>query len=69
MNLKITQFKFVFRWGGCIVALCDSHEISKAYIDELKKSYYANLPQAQDRNLDHIVFATSPQSGAVVYVY
>lgn len=55
-------------WGGCIVALCDGVNESVQYINYLKESYYANLPQAKGKNLDEIVFATSPQRGAEIYL-
>lgn len=55
-------------WGGCIVALCDGSDQSEDYINHLKKTYYANLPQAEGKNLDEIIFATSPQRGAEIYV-
>lgn len=55
-------------WGGCIVALCDGVDQSLQYIDYLKETYYADLAQAQGRNLDELVFATSPQRGAEIYL-
>lgn len=55
-------------WGGCIVALCDGKEQSVEYISYLKQSYYAGLKNAEGRNLDEIVFATSPQRGAEIYL-
>lgn len=57
-----------FRWGGCIVALCDGVDQSLQYIDYLKDAYYADLAQAQGRNLEEVVFATSPQRGAEIYL-
>ncbi|XP_065081953.1 N-acetylgalactosamine kinase [Ochlerotatus camptorhynchus] len=55
-------------WGGCVVALCDGVNQSVQYINYLKKAYYANLTQAEGKNLDDIVFATSPQRGAEIYM-
>uniref|UniRef100_A0A1Q3FLU2 Putative galactokinase n=1 Tax=Culex tarsalis TaxID=7177 RepID=A0A1Q3FLU2_CULTA len=55
-------------WGGCIVALCDGIDQSLQYIGHLKKTYYADLAQAQGSNLDEVVFATSPQRGAEIYL-
>lgn len=55
-------------WGGCIVAICDSIESCDRYINELKKSYYSHLPEAKHKNLDDIVFASSPQSGAEIII-
>lgn len=55
-------------WGGCIVALCNGVDQSEGYINYLKKTYYATLPQAEGKMLDEIIFATSPQRGAEIYV-
>lgn len=55
------------RWGGCIVALCDSVSKSQRYIQELKEKYYKGLP-IRDIDLDGVVFATSPQSGAEIFL-
>ena len=55
-----------YRWGGCIVALCNSVESSQKYIEELKKNYYAKLENIDLDNLGNIVFATSPQCGAEI---
>ncbi|XP_055533805.1 N-acetylgalactosamine kinase isoform X2 [Wyeomyia smithii] len=55
-------------WGGCIVALCDGTDESLHYIKCLSQRYYANLPQAKGRNLEELVFATSPQKGAEIYI-
>lgn len=57
-----------YRWGGCIVALCDGVYESEQYINFLKKTYYPNVAQAEGKNLDEIVFATSPQRGAEIYM-
>lgn len=57
-----------FRWGGCVVALCDSINTCQAYIEELKSSYYNHLPQAKGRDLNNVVFATSPHSGAEIFL-
>lgn len=56
-------------WGGSIVAACSSIEQSQQYIDELKKNYYHKLPNCENVDLSSVVFATSPQSGAVIYLY
>lgn len=55
-------------WGGCIVALCDGVDQSVEYINHLKQSYYADLENALGKNLDELVFATSPQRGAEIYL-
>lgn len=54
-------------WGGCIVALCPP-ESRDLYIAELKRLYYNDLPQAKGRDLNEIIFATSPQCGAQIFV-
>ncbi|XP_058459080.1 N-acetylgalactosamine kinase [Malaya genurostris] len=56
-------------WGGCIVALCDGTEESIQYINMLKQSYYASHSQVSGKNLDELVFATSPQRGAEIYIF
>ncbi|XP_055611052.1 N-acetylgalactosamine kinase [Uranotaenia lowii] len=55
-------------WGGCIVALCDGVEQSEQYIKALKETYFANNPRADGKDLSTIVFATSPQRGAEIYL-
>lgn len=56
-------------WGGSIVAACNSVEQSQTYIDELVKQYYSKLPNfGANADLSSIVFATSPQSGAEIYL-
>lgn len=50
------------------MALCDGSNQSIDYINYLKQSYYADLKQAEGKNLDEIVFATSPQRGAEIYL-
>lgn len=55
-------------WGGCIVALCESKERSQEFINELKEQYYKKLPEfGTGLNLENVVFATSPQSGAEIF--
>lgn len=39
----------------------------KSFINYLKENYYKNLPAALYRNLDQVVFATQPGSGAAIY--
>uniref|UniRef100_A0A7G3AIA7 Putative galactokinase n=1 Tax=Lutzomyia longipalpis TaxID=7200 RepID=A0A7G3AIA7_LUTLO len=54
-------------WGGCIVALCDSIDQCDNAMRELKK-YFAQRPEAEDRNFDDLVFITNSQRGAEVYL-
>uniref|UniRef100_T1GSX9 GHMP kinase N-terminal domain-containing protein n=1 Tax=Megaselia scalaris TaxID=36166 RepID=T1GSX9_MEGSC len=56
-------------WGGCIVALCDSMDQCQRYIDFLKEKYYRDLPQAKELDLDNVIFATSPQNGAEIFIF
>lgn len=42
-------------------------ETSQAYIHELKERYYKGWPVG-DVDLDAVVFATSPQSGAEIFI-
>lgn len=55
-------------WGGSIVAACNSIEQSQHYIDQLKQQYYQKLPNCTNVDLSSVVFATSPQSGAEIYL-
>lgn len=49
-----------------MVALVSENEV-KSFIEHLKENYYKNLPAAVGRNLDQIVFATQPGSGAAIF--
>lgn len=49
-----------------MVALVPENEV-KSFIDHLKENYYKNLPTARGRDLDEIVFATQPGSGAAIF--
>lgn len=60
------KFSADFRWGGCIVAICDSLEKSAQYIQELKEKYYSDILSADRSSLDSAVFVTSPQKGAEI---
>lgn len=62
------KYDFFFRWGGCIVAICDSLEQSLLYIQELKDKYYSQLNECTDEEMNDAVFVTNPQSGAAVFV-
>lgn len=53
-------------WGGCIVALCDSIEASKKYIELLKIKFYSKLAKVQEMNLENVIFSTFPQEGAEI---
>lgn len=66
--LILDCFSTHFSWGGCIVALCESKENSQEFIHELKEQYYKKLPEfGSGLNLENVVFATSPQSGAEIF--
>lgn len=39
----------------------------ESFIKYLKENYYRHLPAALDRNLEQVVFATQPGSGASIY--
>uniref|UniRef100_A0A1A9W4J9 Galactokinase n=1 Tax=Glossina brevipalpis TaxID=37001 RepID=A0A1A9W4J9_9MUSC len=59
-------------WGGCIVALCDSVEISKKYMSTLKEKYYLELPvpileELQLNDFQNVIFATCPREGADIF--
>lgn len=51
-------------WGGCAVALVEPQNVDK-YIAFLKENFYKKLNVS---NCDNLVFATSPNSGACVYI-
>ncbi|XP_057367540.1 N-acetylgalactosamine kinase-like [Daphnia carinata] len=53
-------------WGGCMVALVPENGV-KSFIDHLKENYYKNLPAARDRDLNEVLFATQPGSGAAIF--
>lgn len=50
------------------MALCESAQAADEYIRLMHDEYYAKLPLAVGGtlNLDELMFATSPQGGAVV---
>lgn len=50
-------------WGGCIVALVEPDKTEK-YIQMLKNDFYRN-----ETCTDNLIFATSPQAGASVYIH
>lgn len=56
-----------YRWGGCIVAICDSLENSTKYIRELKEKYFIHS-NGYSANDDQSVFVTNPQQGAEIYI-
>ncbi|XP_075161110.1 N-acetylgalactosamine kinase [Haematobia irritans] len=55
-------------WGGCIVALCNSTEISKKYIATLKEKYYGDqsVEGYHKKDFANVVFATCPRDGAEI---
>lgn len=68
LMFMINYERYFFRWGGCIVALCDSLHESTTYINELKEKYYKTIPEFQEEDAGNIVFVTSPQRGAEIYL-
>ena len=42
-------------------------ELVAHFIQNLKANFYATLPNARDCDLDQVVFATQPGSGASVF--
>lgn len=64
---RFLEYEF-FRWGGCIVAICDSLEQSMLYIQELKDKYYSQLDGCTDDEKNDAVFVTNPQSGAALFL-
>lgn len=58
--------KIYYRWGGCMVALVSENGV-KSFIDHLKENYYKSLPAADGRDLDQVIFATQPGSGAAIF--
>lgn len=54
-------------WGGAIVALTTKKDAQKV-VDGLIKEYYnVKFPEMSKEELDKAVFATQPESGALVY--
>lgn len=49
-----------------MVALVSENGL-KSFIDHLKENYYKFLPAASGRDLDQVVFATQPGSGASIF--
>lgn len=56
----------IFRWGGCIVALCHYNE-AVAYVEMLKNNFYSKHSDIRNRNINDLVFITSPRQGAFIY--
>lgn len=69
-NFKFSPFLYpiFYSWGGCIVAICDSLELSLLYIEELKHKYFKNLPEFSGEEVENVVFVTNPQKGAGIFV-
>jgi len=55
-------------WGGCIVALAGSITECDRYITTLKECYYDKIHHSKHLDLDEVVFATEPQSGAEIFI-
>lgn len=53
-------------WGGCIIALCNSVEQTRLFIEDLKANYYSKLPNIQGQSYENYVFVSSPQAGAEI---
>ncbi|KAK6627132.1 hypothetical protein RUM44_009609 [Polyplax serrata] len=54
-------------WGGCTVALTSKDKMED-YIETLKEEFYRSNERAEDLELDNLVFATEPGSGAAIFV-
>jgi len=55
---------FVFRFGGCIVALVEPRKLTE-YIGSLREKYF--MPLYGLENVSSHVFVSRPGSGATVY--
>uniref|UniRef100_A0A336LF07 CSON008430 protein n=1 Tax=Culicoides sonorensis TaxID=179676 RepID=A0A336LF07_CULSO len=60
-------------WGGCVVALCDSISACESFINAAKQKYYSklrnnNLIKEKELNFDDVLFMTSPQRGAEIFI-
>ena len=62
------NISILYRWGGCIVALCDSLELCNGYIKELKEKYYGKLEGTDREQLNEAIFVTAPYNGAEIYI-
>lgn len=49
-----------------MVALVSESDV-ESFINHLKENYYRHLPAAKGRDLDQVIFATQPGSGATIY--
>lgn len=49
-----------------MVALVSEGNVDRL-ISHLKDTYYSQLPEAQGRNLDNVIFATQPGEGATIF--
>lgn len=56
------------RWGGCIVAICDSLDSSNQYIAALKEKYFKSLPNYNEDDAENVIFVTNPQAGAGIHM-
>lgn len=52
-------------WGGCAVSLLLQHNVDK-YLDFLKANFYTDL--GMKKNVDKVLFSTSPQNGACIFI-
>ena len=52
-------------WGGCIVALVPDDKVED-YINGLKSEYYSKIHK-DSSNIDGLIFATQPGSGAQIF--
>ena len=51
-----------------MVALVPENGVND-FINHLKENYYQYLPAASGRDLDQVIFATQPGSGAAIYSF
>jgi len=51
-----------------MVALVPENGVT-AFIDHLKENFYKDLPAAQGRDVDQVIFATEPGAGASIYTF
>jgi galactokinase len=54
-------------WGGAIVALTTKKNAQRVVDGLLNEYYHVKFPEMEKDELDKMVFATQPGSGALVY--
>jgi len=54
-------------WGGCVISLIPSSAV-ESFFEKVKTEYYSKIPAAQSLPVEAYMFATSPGTGAAIYL-